>query len=110
MGLIAVIAIAGKRAVGGVADDPQRREWQPGFLGVGGGDMAFHIDGGSPRLRPQRGLSGAGADHLLDAGKATPDHAAASQCHAGDQFVVEGQTGQPAGIAGQHFGRDHDVA
>ena len=64
----------------------------------------------APVSRPQRGLSGPGRDHLLDARQAAPDHAAAPQRDAGDQFLVERQTGQPAGIAGQDLGRDHDVA
>ena len=71
--------------------------------------MALHVDGGGPvsdhsaALRP-------GGDHLLDTGQTTPDDAPAAERHAGDQIVVQGKTGQPAGIAGQDFGRHHDVA
>ena len=94
----------------GIADDAQRREGKPGFGGVGGGDMAFHIDGRSPRFRAQRGLAVLGRDHLLDARKAAPDHAAAPQGHAGDHFLVQRETRQPAGVAGHNFGRHHDIA
>ena len=72
--------------------------------------MAFHVDRGSARLRAQRGLAGPGGDHLLDAGQTAPDHAPAPQRDAGDQFLVQRETGQPAGIAGQDLGRHHDVA
>ena len=78
-GLIAVIASAGKRAAGGIADDAQRRERQAGLGGIGGRDMAFHIDGGSARLRMQRGLAGARGNHLFDAGKTAADHAPAPE-------------------------------
>ncbi len=30
--------------------------------------------------------------------------------NAGDQIFVQGRPGQPAGVAGQHLGRHHDVA
>ena len=43
--------------------------------------------------------SGWGGDHLFNACKAAPDHPSAPQRHAGDQFFIERQTSQPAGIA-----------
>ena len=55
-GLMAVLASAGKRAAGGIADDAQRREWQARLGGIGGSDMAFHVDRGGAGLRVQRGL------------------------------------------------------
>src|ERR1700683_1219028 len=95
---------------GGVADDPQGGERKPGLGGIGRRDMAFHVDRRGPGLGAQRGLSGPGDDHLFHAGKAAPDHAPASQRDAGDQFLIQRETGQPAGVAGHDFGRHHDVA
>jgi hypothetical protein len=99
-----------QRARRRIADDAQRREWKARLGGVGGGDMALHIDGRRPCLGTQRGFSRLGDDYLLDARKAAPDDPSASHGDTGNQFFIERQTGQPAGIAGQHFGRHHDVA
>ena len=109
-GLIAAIASAGKRAAGGVADDAQRRERKARLGRIGGRDMAFHIDRGRAGLRVQRGLAGRRCDHLFHAGQTAPDHAPAPQRDAGDQIFIQRQTGQPAGVAGQHLGRHHHVA
>ena len=72
--------------------------------------MALHVDRGRARLRMQRGLAGRGRDHLFDAGKTAANHAPAPQRGAGDHFLVQRKTGQPARIAGQNLGRHHDVA
>ena len=86
-----------QRAVGRVADHPQRREGQPGLGRIGRRDMAFHVDGGGAGLRPQRRLAGARGDHLLDAGQTAPDDASgAASADACDQIFVQRQTGQPA--------------
>jgi len=50
--------------------------------------MAFHVDGGSPRLRVQRGLDVPGRDHLLRPRKRAPDDASAAKRDAGDQVLV----------------------
>ncbi len=72
--------------------------------------MAFHVDGGSAGLRAQRGLDVPGGDHLLRPREPAPDDASAPERDAGDQVLIQRQTGQPAGVAGQHLGRHHDVA
>jgi hypothetical protein len=111
LGLIAAIASAGSaRAAGGVADDAQGCERQACLGGIGGCNMAFHIDRGGAGLRAQRGFSGPGRHHLLDTGKAAPDHPAAPQRHTGDPFFIERETRQPAGVAGQNLGRHYDIA
>jgi hypothetical protein len=79
-----------KRATGGIADHPQRRERHPGLGGVRSRDMALHVDGGSPGLGAQCGFAVAGDNYLFHAGKTAPDHAPAPQCHAGDHFLVQG--------------------
>ncbi len=95
-----------------VADDAQRGEGKPGLGGVGGCDMAFHVDGGSPRLQAQRGLTGLRHHHVLDARKPSPDDATASQAqgYIRDEILVQRETGQEAGIARHDLGRDHNVA
>ena len=72
--------------------------------------MALHIHSGSARLGPQRGLSGAGRDDLLDAGQTASNYPRASQPDPGDQFFIECKTGQPARIPGQYLGGHHDIA
>jgi len=72
--------------------------------------MALHVDRCGPSLRAQCGLSGPGGNHLLDTCQATPDDAAASQRHAGDQIFIKGKTGEPAGVPCHDFGRHDDVA
>ena len=110
LGLIAAIASAGKARVAGSLMTRKRGEWETDLGGIGGGDMALHVDGRSARLRPQGGLFGPGRDHLLDAREATPDDAPAPQGDVGDQFLVQRQAGQPAGVAVHDLGRDHDIA
>ena len=109
-GLIAAIASAGKARLAGSLMTRKAANGRPDLGGIGGGDMALHVDRCGPGLRPQRGLSGPGRDHLLDARQATPDDAAAPQRDIGDQLFVQRQTGQPAGVAGHDLGRDHDIA
>ena len=50
LGLIARHRQRRQRAAGGIADDAQGRERKPGLGGIGGGDMALHVDGRSARL------------------------------------------------------------
>ena len=99
-----------QRPAGGIGDHPQRRKGNAGLGRIGRRDMAFHVDRGRPGLGMQRGLAGGRRDHLFDAGKAAADHAPALQRGAGDHFLVQRQTGQKAGIAGQNLGRHHHVA
>ncbi|MHC2615921.1 hopanoid biosynthesis associated radical SAM protein HpnH [Bradyrhizobium diazoefficiens] len=66
-----------QRAMGGVADDADRGKGQPRLGGVGGRDVAFHVDGGGAGLRMQRRLAGPPGDHFLGAGEAAAHHAAA---------------------------------
>ena len=109
-GLIAAIASAGNARLAGSLMTRKAANGRPGLGRVGGCDMALHVDGGRPRLRAQRGLARPGGDHLLHPRKTAPDHTPASQRDAGDQFFIQRQTGQPAGVAGQDLGRHHDVA
>ena len=99
-----------QRPVGGIADHPQRRKGNACLGGIGCRDMAFHVDRGGPRVRPQRGLAGPGGNHLLDAGQSTLDDPAALQRGAGDHLLVQRGCGQKPRVAGQHLGRNHDIA
>ena len=72
--------------------------------------MAFHIDCCRARLRMQRGLAGGCRNYLFHAGQAAADHAPATQRGTGDHFLVQRQTGQKTGIAGQNLGRHHHIA
>ena len=76
-GLIALLRQFRQRAVGGIADHAQCGKGNAGLGGIGGGDMAFHVDGGSARLRMQRGLAGLRGNDPLDAGESAAHHAAA---------------------------------
>ena len=49
-------------------------------------------------------------DDALGPRQASPDDAPASKSHARDQIIVQGKTGQPTGVARQHFGRHHNIA
>jgi len=95
--------------VGGIADNPKRGEGEPGFGGVVSGDMAFHVDGGSTGFEVQRLLEMAGRDHLFSAGQPSPDDAPAIEPHTFHQSLVQGETGQPTGVARKHLGRHNDV-
>ena len=57
--------------------------------------MAFHVDRARPPC-PERSaaLQALAGNHLLDAGQAAPDDAAALQRDAGDQFLVQRGAGQ----------------
>ena len=71
-----------QRAGGGIADHAQRGKGNAGLGRIGGGDVAFHVDGGSSGLGMQRGLAGGRGNDLLDAGKAAADHAPAAAAPA----------------------------
>ena len=88
-GLMALLASAGSARLAGSRDHPQGGEWKPRLGGIGGGDMALHVDGCRTRFRMQRGLAGRRRDHLFHAGKAAADHAPAAQRDAGDHFLVQ---------------------
>ena len=49
-------------------------------------------------------------DYLLGAGKSSFDHALTPECNPGNLVFGKRQARQPSGIAGQHFGGDHDIA
>ncbi len=64
----------------------------------------------APVSECKRRLDVPGRDHLLGPRKTAPDDAPAAERDAGDQFVVQRQAGQPAGVARHDLGRHHDVA
>ncbi|CCD95423.1 hypothetical protein BRAO375_4270019 [Bradyrhizobium sp. ORS 375] len=99
-----------QRAVGWIGDDAQRGERQAVLGGIGGRDMALHVDGGSARLHAQRRLAGLRHHHFLGAGEHATHHAALLQRGAGDVFFAQRQAGQPPCIARGDLGGDDNVA
>ena len=109
-GLMALLASAGSARLAGSEMTRSAANGKPGLSRIGCGNMTFHIDRCRARLRMQRGLAGGRRNHLFDAGQATADHAPATKCRTGDQFLIQRQTSQKTGIAGHNLGRHHHVA
>jgi hypothetical protein len=116
-GLIALCASSGSARWAGSLMTRSAAKGKTRLGGVGGGDMAFHVDGGCSRFGVQRGLAGARGNHPLDTVEPAAHHAAAAarqaaalERRARDHLLVQRHIGKEPGIAGHDFGRHYHVA
>lgn len=99
-----------KRSRRGIADYTQCSKGKTRFGGIGGRDVAFHVDGRGAGLGMEYRLAGLPNHDLLDTGKPGADHLLTAEAGAIDQFLTKRKACLPSRLTIHDFRGDHDVS